>query len=112
MKVVHQSASLSNSKKRRDFREAKNSKLLHKTGSNEDVKRDKSPAAGYKPKVVQGVKTNVVLVEGIKCRSQLKCKAMPEGCASPGCSVALGERKRRKYTDSSHVVIFRSSVGL
>lgn len=75
----------------------KNAKLQHQTGTNEDVKQDDSSAAhSHKPKVVQGVKPNIVLVEGIKCRSQLKCKARPGGYVGPGCSIALGERKRRK----------------
>lgn len=67
-----------------------NATLQHQTGSNEDVKQDDSSAPSHKPKVVQGVKPNVVLVEGIKCRSQLKCKARPGGYVGPGCSIALG----------------------
>lgn len=74
----------------------KNASLRLQTGSNEDVKQDDSLAPSYKPKVVEGVKPNVVLVEGIKCRSQLKCKARPGEYAGPGCSFALGKRKRRK----------------
>lgn len=53
--------------------------LDHETGFNEDV-----------------VNLNIVLVEGIKCRSQLKCEGRPGGYVCPGCSVALGECKCRK----------------
>lgn len=103
MKKVFQSLSLASLKimKAVRFKQdgdilPKNDKLPHQTGSNEDVKQDSASAPSYEPKVLQGVKPNIVLVEGIKCRSQLKCKARPGGYVGPGCSVALGECKRRK----------------
>lgn len=95
MKEVFQSGSLASLKRKKTvrFKEdgdglGKDAKLLHQSGSND--KQDNSPAPSYKPKVVQGVKPDIVLVEGIKCRSQLKCKARPGGYAGPGCSIALG----------------------
>lgn len=98
MKEVLQSGSLAPFKLQKvvRFKQDENANLRHQTGSNEDVKRDDSLAPSYKPKVVEGVKPNVVLVEGIKCRSQLKCKARPGEYVGPGCSFALGKRKRRK----------------
>lgn len=95
MKEVFQAGSLASFriKKAVRFRQeedvlTKNAKLHHQTGSNEDVKQDSSSAPSHKAKVVQGVKPNIVLVEGIKCRSQ--CKARPGGSVGPGCSVAHG----------------------
>lgn len=57
------------------------------TGSNDDVKQDDSTAPSDDASVVQGVKPNVVLVEGIKCRSLIKCKASPGGGAGAGVYV-------------------------
>lgn len=74
----------------------KNAILCKQTETKDDVKQDPSSAPSHEPKVIQGVKPNVVLVEGIKCRSQLKCKARPGGYVSPGCTLALGLCKRRK----------------
>lgn len=105
MKEVFESGSLASFKIKKNVRFKqhddiiilKNAKLQHQTGTNEDVKQDDSSAApSHKPKVVQGVKPNIVLVEGIKCRSQLKCRGRPGGYVGPGCSIALGECKRRK----------------
>lgn len=86
--------------KQEEDRLLKNAKLHHRTGSNGDVKQDNSPPPyGYKPKVVQGVKPSIVLVEGIKCRSQLKCNARPGlgEMRAQGALLLWGERKRRKY---------------
>lgn len=105
MKVAYQSGPHSSvkikKKKKVTFKQdedilKKKAKLHHRAGSNEDVKHDDSSTSSHELKVVQGVKPNAVLVEGIKCRSQLKCKARPGGYVGPGCSIALGECKRRK----------------
>lgn len=64
--------------------------------SIEGAKEDASSAPSHKPKVIQGVNPDTVLVDGTKCRSQLKCKGRPGGYAGLGCSVALGEYKHRK----------------
>lgn len=100
LKEVYQSGSLASFKtkktvrfKPQEERLTKDAKAHHQTGSDEDVKQDPSSAPSQKPNVIQGVKPNIVLVEGIKCRSQLKCKARPGGYVGPGCSIALGERK-------------------
>lgn len=103
MKEVFQSGSLASFELKKVLRfkqdkdvVKKNTKLHRQTGSDEDVKQDNSSAPSHKPKVIQGVKPAIVLVEEIKCRSQLKCEARPGGYVGPGCSVALGECKRRK----------------
>lgn len=44
---------------------------IHRAGSSEDVKHDDSSTSSHEPKVVRGVKPDAVLVDGIKCRSQL-----------------------------------------
>lgn len=99
MKEVFQSGSLASFKIKKAVRFKQDEDILktnHQTGSNEDVKEDNSAAPSHKPKVVQGVKPNIVPVERIKCRSQLKCKDKPGGYVGLGCSAALGEHKRRK----------------
>lgn len=84
MKEVFQSGSLASFKIKNAVRFKQdedilktNATLHHQTGSNEDAEEDDSSAPSHKPKVVQGVKPNTVLVEGTKCRSQLKCKGRP-----------------------------------
>lgn len=80
------------------------------TESNEDVKHACSSAPRQDPKVVQGVKPHIVLVEGIKCRSQLKCGARPGGYVGPGCSIALGGGSIGNKQIFHTQVIFRSWV--
>lgn len=60
---------------------AKDAQEHHQTQSHQDVKQESSSSAPSQERHndVQGVKPNIVLVEGIKCRSQLKCKARPGG---------------------------------
>lgn len=90
-KVIYQSGLLEPFKERKKavrFKEeeevpAKDEPEHHQTESHEDVKQDPSSAPSQKPDDVQGVKPNIVLVEGIKCRSQLKCKARPGGICEP-----------------------------
>lgn len=48
---------------------------LHPTESDGDIKKEDSSAPSTEPATVQEVKPNIVLVEGIKCRSQIKCRA-------------------------------------
>lgn len=95
MKEVFQSGSLASLriKKTVRFKEDEDSLWPNATPlyqTNEDVKEDDSSAPSHKPKVVQGVAPDAVLVEGIKCRSQLKCEDRPGGCEGPGCSAAPG----------------------
>lgn len=92
MKEVFESGSLEPFKPREEveLRQDEVTPLNNATGSNEDVKQNEpSSACSEKPEDVQEVKTGTVLVEGIKCRSQLKCKARPGGYVGPRCCVAL-----------------------
>lgn len=82
MKEVFKSGSLASFKIKKVVRFKQDEDILqsnHQTGSDEDVKEGNSTAPSHKPKVIRGVKSNIVLVEGIKCRSQLKCKDKPGG---------------------------------
>lgn len=98
MKEVLKSGSLASFKIKKVVRFKQDEDILqsnYQTGADEDVKEGNSTAPSHKPKVIRGVKPNVVLVEGVKCRSQLKCKDKPGGYVGLGCSVALGEHTRR-----------------
>lgn len=76
MKGVFQSVSLSSFKLKKVVRFKqdedalmKNAMLRNQTESKDDVKQDPSSAPSHEPKVIQGLKSNIVLVEGFKCRS-------------------------------------------
>lgn len=49
------------------------------TESDGDIKQENSSPPSTEPATDQEVKPNIVLVEGIKCRSQIKCRAWPGG---------------------------------
>lgn len=99
MKEVFQSGALESFKLKKAVRFkqdentlVKNALLRNRTGYKDDIKQDPSSALSHEPKGVQGVKPIVVLVEGIQCRSQLKCNARPVGICEPRvhcCSGAM-----------------------